>query len=140
MAEFGKGQEISRHIQITDNIKVSTLKTTDKIRLLLSRVATDDASELDAASKVNRDKLSKLAALSGFLEEAIHQMESRKENSVTVLLPRDFEPFMADVMDKQKGLGRFYDFKISTVNAPYGIDYKFPVKITRNVERNKRRY
>lgn len=128
---LGGKEEVYRSIKMSDNIKLAALSIPDQIRLIFSKLSNDDVAELDSMERLSADKLRKIAALTRLFETAISKFQEIGERSVTLEVSSEFLPFIDEVIDEEKGLGKFYEFKVYKRNISISIPHKFIVTITK---------
>lgn len=122
-------KEVYRSVKLTDDINAAELSVVDQIRLLLAKVSNADEAELDAQTKLSREKLRRVSALNRLLTTAIEKMQSKGESSVTIGVSSEFLPYIDEVVDKKFGLGRFYDISVYKKDLPSTVKHLFTVVI-----------
>ena len=128
-----QGEIVGRHIKATENTTVAKLSVIDQIKLLISKFNNNDAAELDAAEKLSNVSLKMRASLQRLFDTAAKEIESGKHTSVTLQVSSKYLPYLDDVIDKKKGMGRYYEFEVHKKDLPITVDYMFIVKIKRKV-------
>lgn len=126
-------KEICRSIKLTESINTAALSITDQIRLLFSRAVNNDEAELDARTKYNVENARRKSALSNLLTKAIDRMQELGESKVTIGVSSEFLPYIDEVTDSKRGLGRYYDIEVWKKDLPQTIRYRFTVVISKRV-------
>lgn len=133
-----EGEVISTRIKPTESTTVAKLSVTDQIKLLFSKFSNDDSAELAANEKVSAIALSMRASLQKLFKGAAEGIDSGVNTSVTLKVSSKYIPYLDDVIDERKGLGRYYKFEVSNRDLPINIDYSFIVTIRKKVEDEKK--
>lgn len=126
-------KEVYRSVKLTDDINAAELSVVDQIRLLLAKVSNADEAELDAQTKLSREKLRRVSALNRLLTTAIEKMQSKGESSVTIGVSSEFLPYIDEVVDDKFGLGRFYEIRVYKKDLPSTVKHLFTVVIKTKV-------
>lgn len=128
-----EGEVISTRIKPTETTTLAKLTIGDQLKLLISKVSNEDAAELDAAEKLSTIAMRERASLSRLIKTAASGLESGEHTSVTVSLSSKYIPYLETMLDKKRGLGRYYDFEYNLKDLPITVEYQFPIRITRKV-------
>lgn len=127
------GEVVSSHIKATENTTLAKLTVFDQLKLLIRKFNNDDVAELNAAEKLSGIGLKMKASLTNLFKTAIEEMNKNNHNSVTLSVSSKYIPYIDDVIDKDHGLGRYYDFELQNTDLPINIDYMFIVTIRKKV-------
>lgn len=127
------GEIVGSHIKATESTTLAKLSFIDQLKLLIHRFNNDDVAELDAAEKLSSVALRMQASLIRLFKTAAEPIESGERQSVTLSVSSKYIPYLDLVIDKDKGLGRYYDFEVKKHDLPANIDYQFIVIIKRKV-------
>lgn len=128
-----EGEVVNIAIKATEHTTLAKLSFTDQFKLLLRKFSNDDVAELDAAEKLSAVQLRMQASLQRLFTTAAQGLKDGKHRSVTLQVSSKYKPYLEDVIDKDKGLGRYYDFEVLDKDLPVNIDYMFIVKIIKKV-------
>ena len=128
-----EGEVISTRIKATESTTLAKLSFLDQFKLLLHKLSNDDAAELDAAEKLSRVTLKMRASLQNLFTKATEGLDEGAHESVTLKVSSKYLPYLDDVIDEKRGMGRFYNFEIIKRDIPANIDYMFVVVISRKV-------
>lgn len=128
-----EGEIISSRVKATESTTIAKLTVFDQIKLLLHKFNNDDVAELDAAEKLASTQLRMQASLTKLFKTAAKGLETGEHTMVTLSVSSKYIPYIDDVIDKKRGLGRFYDFEVIKQDLPINVDYMFIVKIRRKV-------
>lgn len=123
------GQVIYRSVKMDDNTNRTALSVMDQIKLVLASFSNDTESELDVAEKLSADKLKKISALTMLFEKAISRARELGKDSVTLKVASEFIPYLDEVIDEDKGFGRYYDVQVLRKNLPLTIKHDIVVTI-----------
>jgi len=126
-------KEVCRRIKVTDNVNIVKLGVLDQLRLLASRAGNSDEAELDARQKITVEKMRKIAALNYLFNTAIEKMLERGNSSVTLKVSSEFLPYIDEVIDTKRGMGRYYNFRVYKRDLPLTVRHTFVVKISTRV-------
>lgn len=126
-------KEVCRSIKLTENINTAALSITDQLRLLFSRATNNDEAELDARTKYNVENARRMSALNNLLTKAVDRMQELGESKVTIGVSSEFLPYIDDVVDAKRGLGRYYDIEVRKKDLPHTIRHKFTVVISKRI-------
>lgn len=129
-----EGEVVGRRIKPTESTTVAKLSVGDQLRLLISKLNNDDVAELEASEKVSAIELSMKSSLQKLFSTAAKCIDSGENESVTLKVSSKYIPYLDDVIDKRRGMGRFYNFEVTKKDLPVNIDFTFIVKIERKVE------
>jgi hypothetical protein len=121
------GKVISRTPKVDDNTRTADLSISDQMALIFSHVGNDDEAELDSREKLSTARLKDIASLRSLLQTAADNMKKKKKNSVTLKVHSSFLPYLEEVIDDQRGLGRFYKFDVRGNNLTEKYDYFFVI-------------
>ncbi len=127
------GEVVSSHIKATESTTLAKLSFFDQLKLLIHKFNNDDVAELDAAEKLSSVALSMKASLMNLLKTAAEPIEKGERQSVTLSVSSKYIPYLDDVIDSHKGLGRYYDFDVKLQDLPINVDYQFVIKMKRKV-------
>lgn len=128
-----EGEVISTRIKATESTTLAKLSFADQFKLLIHRFNNDDAAELDAAEKLSRDTLKMRASLQNLFNKATAGLNDGVHESVTLEVSSKFLPYLDDVIDSKRGMGRYYTFEYKTRDLPITVEYMFVVRISRKV-------
>lgn len=128
-----EGEVVSTHIKATESTTLAKLSFFDQFKLLLHRFNNNDAAELDAAEKLSRVTLKMRASLQNLFTKAVEGLDEGVHQSVTLEVSSKFLPYLNDVIDKDRGMGRYYSFDVISRDLPMSVEYKFIVRISRKV-------
>lgn len=128
-----EGEVISRRIKPTENTTLAKLSFLDQFKLLISKFNNNDAAELDAAEKLSRTTLRMEASLQNLFTNATEGFDEGEHTSVTLQVSSKYLPYLDDVINERNGMGRFYDFEVTTRDLPLTVEYFFIVRISRRV-------
>ena len=126
-------KEVCRSVKLTDSINVAELGFFDHLRLLFSKLSNSDEAELDAKRQVTAEAMRRKAALESLFNGALKKMSDLGESSVTLGVSSEFLPCLDEVIDKEHGMGRFYDFEVHKQDLPMTVRHKFTVIIRTKV-------
>lgn len=127
------GEIISSRIKATENTTLAKLTIFDQIKMLLGRFNNDEVAELKAQEKLSIHALTMQASLEKLIRKSAENIDGVKHNSVTISVSSKYIPYMDDVIDEKKGLGRFYKFTVHKQNLPINVDYMFTMRVERKV-------
>lgn len=127
------GEVVNIAIKATEHTTLAKLSIFDQFKLLLKKVSNEDVAELDAAEKLSGVTLRMQASLQRLFTTAAEGLKDGQHKSVTLQVSSKFIPYLDDVIDPIKGMGRYYDFEIFTKDLPINVDYNFVVKIKKKV-------
>lgn len=127
------GEVISKRIKATESTTLAKLSFLDQFKLLIHRFNNSDAAELDAAEKMSRISLRMQASLQNLFSKATEGLDEGVHDSVTLQVSSKYLPYLDDVIDPRKGMGRYYNFEITKRDLPVTVDFMFIVKISRKV-------
>lgn len=128
-----EGEVVSTHIKATESTTLAKLSFFDQFKLLLHRFNNNDVAELDAAEKLSRVTLKMRASLHNLFTKAVEGLDEGVHQSVTLEVSSKFLPYLNDVIDKDRGMGRYYNFDVISRDLPMSVEYKFIVRISRKV-------
>lgn len=128
-----EGEVVNIAIKATENTTLAKLSMWDQFKLLLRKFSNDDVAELDAAEKLSGVQLRMQASLQRLFTTAAEGLKEGKHKSVTLQVSSKYKPYLDDVIDKKRGMGRYYDFEIKDKDLPINVDYMFIVKIKKKV-------
>lgn len=128
-----EGEVVSTHIKATESTTLAKLSFFDQFKLLIHRFNNNDAAELDAAEKLSRVTLRMRASLQNLFTKAAEGLDEGVHQSVTLEVSSKFLPYLDDVIDEHRGMGRYYKFDVTKRDLPISVDYKFIVRISRKV-------
>lgn len=128
------GEVVNTHIKATESTTLAKLSLLDQFKLLIHKFSNDDAAELNAAEKLSRTTLKMRAALQNLFTHAVEGFDEGIHTSVTLRVSSKFLPYYDDVVDKERGMGRFYNFEKLDRGLPASVEYMFIVIITRKVD------
>lgn len=124
---------VGTRIKPTENTTLVKLGPLDQIKLLFAKISNTDVAELDAAEKLSTNSLKLEAALTKLFTEAGEEMKRQNKTSCTLRVSSKFIPYIEEVTDPQRGLGRYYDFDIIRRDLPDIVDYNIIVTIRKKV-------
>ena len=127
------GDIVSRRIKATESTTLAKLSMMDQLKMLIHKFNNNDVAELDAAEKVSRSSLRMRAALQRLFLTAVEGLDEGAHESVTLQVSSKFIPYLDAVIDKERGMGRYYDFKVIKRDLPINVEFMFMVTITRKV-------
>lgn len=117
-------------IKVTDKTQTQKLHIMDQLKLLLGKVSNDDTIKLEASEKISRANLEMQSALSNLVDSSVQMMKDRAQGSVTLSVSSRFKPYFKEVLSKDSGKGRFYDFEIyDKGSSVIGVDYFINMRI-----------
>lgn len=128
-----EGEVVNVAIKATEHTTLAKLSFTDQFKLLLRKFSNDDVAELDAAEKLSAVQLRMQASLRRLFTTATEGLKDGKHQSVTLQVSSKYKPYLDDVIDVKRGLGRYYDFDVMDKDLPVNVDYMFIVKIKKKV-------
>ena len=130
--EYDSSEIINIRVKPTAKTTLAKLSVFDQIKMILHNFATDDAMELNASEKLSKEMLKHTASLQRLIGTAAEGLE--KHDSVTLALASKYIPYLDAVIDKNDGLGRFYNVEIIKPKLPIALDYQFILKIEKKVD------
>lgn len=128
-----QGEIVGSHIKATESTTLAKLSMFDQLKLLVSKFNNGDVAELDAAEKLSTVALKTKASLMSLFSKAVVSLENGEHESVTLSVSSKYIPYLDDVIDKNRGMGRYYDFEVHKQDLPINVNYMFIVKIKRKV-------
>lgn len=128
-----EGEIVSTHIKATEDTTLAKLSFIDQFKLLLTKFSNNDEAELHAAEKMSAVSLRMRASLKKLFTEATKPIEEGKRTSVTLQVSSKYIPYIDDVIDPIRGMGRYYEFEVRKKDLPVNVEYMFIVRIQRKV-------
>lgn len=128
-----EGEVVNVAIKATEHTTLAKLTVWDQIKLLFKKFSNEDVAELDAAEKLSGVTLRMQASLQRLFTTAAEGLKDGQHESVTLQVSSKYIPYMDDVIDPIKGMGRYYDFDVFTKDLPINVDYLFVVTIKKKV-------
>lgn len=128
-----EGEVVSIRIKPTESTTLAKLSFFDQFKLLIHKFNNEDVAELDAAEKLSAVALRMQASLQKLFTTAVKGLEENEHDSVTLQVSSKYIPYLDAVIDPVRGMGRYYDFDITTKDLPINVDYMFIVKIFKRV-------
>lgn len=117
-------------IRVTDRTQTQKLPVMDQFRLLLGKVTSDEVTKLEASEKISKANIEMQSALNNLITNVTQKMKELGKHSVTISISSRFKPYFNDILSKESGKGRFYDFEITDKGNPIiGMDYFIIMKI-----------
>ena len=126
-----QGELISTHIKATENTTLAKLRPLDQIKMLISQFSNNDVAELNASEKLSASTLRMRASLQKLMNDATKHLEDGDHDSVTMQVSSKYLPYLDDVIDPVRGLGRYYDFEVKKGTLPPTVTYMFLIRIKR---------
>lgn len=128
-----EGEIVGTHIKATENTTLVKLTVIDQIKMLVNHFTNNDAAELDAREKVSASELKMKASLNLLLNNAGKEMKERGSKSVTIAVSSAYLPYLDEAIDKNTGLGRYYNFKVYKKELPFNVNYNVIVRMSSKV-------
>lgn len=124
---------VSRRIKVTEDTTLAKLGVFDQIKLLISKFNNNDVAELDAAEKLSGAAARMKASLIKLINTATEDLHDGTRQSVTMQVSSKYLPYLDDVIDPVRGVGRYYAFEVHKKDLPATVEYKFILVIKRKV-------
>lgn len=133
-----EGEVVNIAIKATEHTTLAKLSVWDQFKLALKKFSNEDVAELDAAEKLSGVTLRMQASLQRLFTTAAEGLKDGQHQSVTLQVSSKYIPYLDDVIDPEKGMGRYYDFNMVTRDLPINVDYMFVVTISKKATISKK--
>lgn len=124
-------EKIYSHIKVTEDTTLAKLSTFDHIKLLFSKLHSDDVNELAAAGQLTTQQWRLKASLYNFIKSILDTMTKNNRHSATAQLSSKYMPYFDDICNDVTGFGRFYNFELEKKDLPASVDYLMMLRISK---------
>lgn len=123
-----QGKKLFSFIEVDANTPIQKLSVLDQFRVLVKKLAKDDAAELAANDAVTQSMLHLKADLIGFLNEAVEPIRQGKRHAVSVSLSSDFEPVLDEVLQSSR-FRNYYNITVTRPEIDFDVAYEMRVDL-----------
>lgn len=122
------GKKLFSFIEVDENTPIQKLSVMDQLRVLIKKLANDDAAELMADDAVTINLLHLKADLQGFLDTALKPIREGKKRAVSVSIPNSYDPVLNEVLESPR-IANYYYVNIDRPDIEYDIPYNIRVDL-----------
>lgn len=123
-----QGKKLFSFVEVDANTPIQKLSVLDQFRVLIKKMANDDAAELKADDAVIQNLLHLKADLIGFLDTAVEPIRQGKKFAVSVAISSDFEPVLQEVLNSSK-FKNYYEITVSKPDIEFDVTYQIRVDL-----------
>lgn len=123
-----QGKKLFSFVEVDANTPIQKLSVLDQFRVLIKKMANDDAAELKADDAVTQNLLHLKADLIGFLDTAVEPIRQGKKFAVSVAISSDFEPVLQEVLNSSK-FKNYYEITVSKPDIEFDVTYQIRVDL-----------
>lgn len=123
-----QGKKLFSFVEVDANTPIQKLSVLDQFRVLIKKMANDDAAELKADDAVTQNLLHLKADLIGFLDMAVEPIRQGKKFAVSVAISSDFEPVLQEVLNSSK-FKNYYEITVSKPDIEFDVTYQIRVDL-----------
>lgn len=123
-----QGKKLFSFVEVDANTPIQKLSVLDQFRVLIKKMANDDAAELKADDAVTQNLLHLKADLIGFLDTAVEPIRQGKKFAVSVAVSSDFEPVLQEVLNSSK-FKNYYEITVSKPDIEFDVTYQIRVDL-----------
>lgn len=121
-------QKLSSYIEIDDNTPMIKLSIHDQMRVILNKMAHDDARELDNEDAFAISEAKRRANLEDFLRKATKPIREGVHTSVSLSISSEFDDILKDVLESPQ-ISRYYTVKMVRPEVDYNVHFNILVRL-----------
>ena len=121
-------QKLSSYIEIDDNTPMIKLSIRDQMRVILNKMAHDDARELDNEDEFAISEAKRRANLEDFLRKATKPLREGVHTSVSLRISSEFDDILKDVLESPQ-ISRYYTVKMVRPEVDYNVHFNILVRL-----------
>lgn len=121
-------QKLSSYIEIDDNTPMIKLSIRDQMRVILNKMAHDDARELDNEDAFAIAEAKRRANLEDFLRKATKPIREGVHTSVSLSISSEFDDILKDVLESPQ-ISRYYTVKMVRPEVDYNVHFNILVRL-----------
>lgn len=123
-----QGKKLFTFVEVDANTPIQKLSVLDQFRVLIKKMANDDAVELKADDAVTQNLLHLKADLIGFLDKAVEPIRQGKRFAVSVSISSDFEPVMDEVLQSSR-FKNYYNITVTKPDIEFDVTYQIRIDL-----------
>lgn len=116
------------YTEIDENTSLAKLSILDQLRAIFSRMAQDDARELENDDAFAIDEATRKANLEDFLRKATKPIREGRHTSVSMRISSDFESVYDDVVNSPS-ITKYYNVKTVRPRIDYEVHYSILLRL-----------
>lgn len=121
-------QKLSSYIEIDDHTPMIKLSIRDQMRVILNKMAHDDARELDNEDAFAISEAKRRANLEDFLRKATKPIREGVHTSVSLSISSEFDDILKDVLESPQ-ISRYYTVKMVRPEVDYNVHFNILVRL-----------
>ena len=123
-----QGKKLFTFVEVDANTPIQKLSVLDQFRVLIKKMANDDAAELKADDAVTQNLLHLKDELIGFLDKAVEPNRQGKRFAVSVSISSDFEPVMDEVLQSSR-FKNYYNITVTKPDIEFDVTYQIRIDL-----------